>query len=120
MMDPEAMTAEDLRRQVEEAEREAERRDLVARFHRAKATLAGSKRDHTGQIWIHPLGQAVATYAATPGGPYVGIGPSLSLPKRKAPPIFNGKNCREHTDWSRAVKDFFTDPTLANNEANKV
>jgi hypothetical protein len=50
MTDPEAMTTEDLRRQVEEAEREAECRDLMARFHRAKATLAGSKRDYTGQI----------------------------------------------------------------------
>jgi hypothetical protein len=58
---------------------------------RAKATLAGSKRDHTGQIrsqmgqkigpGLNPLGQATDAYAGNPGGPYVGTGPSLGLPK---------------------------------------
>jgi hypothetical protein len=51
MTNPKAIMTEDLQRQVEEAEREAECQDLMARFYRAKATLAGSKRDHTGQIW---------------------------------------------------------------------
>jgi hypothetical protein len=108
--DPEAMTTEDLRRQVEEAEREAECRDLMARFHRAKATLARSKRDHTGQIrtqpGIHPLGQAAATYVATPGGPYV----LRTYPRRHDQPNTvnraDGKGCQDASRLGKEAEGF--------------
>jgi hypothetical protein len=51
-------------------------------------------------------------------GPPMGYQPSL--PKPRAPPIFNGASRREHTNWVRGCEDHLDNPYLFPTEAPKV